>query len=139
MGRIGLRGEEIEKTRNDSQIDEIEKMLKLNDMRTKGIAEVLEEVHVLVDLHFYNEFSGTKSSMNLKRSTQNRVRLRRDSSRRPRKLKYTPKTMKANREIQEISSVRKRKEQITKKKEGGEVLVQQNWSDSQCQARCGLL
>ena len=34
--------------------------------RAKSIDEVLEEVEVLIDTHFFNEFSETKSSMFLK-------------------------------------------------------------------------
>ena len=35
-------------------------------MRIKSINDVLVEVEVLIDTHFFNEFSETKSSMFLK-------------------------------------------------------------------------
>ena len=40
---------------------------KLNVMKMKSIADVLEEVDVLINTHFFNEFSGTKSSLFLKK------------------------------------------------------------------------
>ena len=39
---------------------------KMKVMRTKSIAEVLEDVEALIDTHFYNEFWETKSSQFLK-------------------------------------------------------------------------
>ena len=38
----------------------------LNAMKMKSITEVLEEVEVLIDTHFFNEFSETKTSSFLK-------------------------------------------------------------------------
>ena len=46
-------------------------MIRVKSM--KGIAEVLEEVEVLIDTHFYNEFSEAKSSLFLKRKSQTRM------------------------------------------------------------------
>ena len=40
-------------------------------IKSRSIAEVLEEVEVLVDTHFFNEFSETKSSLFLKRVIAN--------------------------------------------------------------------
>ena len=37
-----------------------------NAMKMKSITEVIEEVGVLIDTHFFNEFSETKSSSFLK-------------------------------------------------------------------------
>ena len=37
--------------------------------RTKSIDEVLEEVEVLIDTHFFNEFSESKSSLFLKKDS----------------------------------------------------------------------
>ena len=67
-GRMVLREEEIDMIRRDRQIDEIEKRQKPNALRMKSIEEVREEVEVVVDLHFFNEFSKTKSSSFLKKS-----------------------------------------------------------------------
>ena len=57
----------MERIRDDDQRDEREKDLLLRTKRAKSIADVLEEVDVLIDTHHYNEFSGTNSSMFLKR------------------------------------------------------------------------
>ena len=84
----------------------------------KSIAEVLEEVEVLIDTHFFNEFSETKSSMVLKKIIANQNVIDTTLLKKTwRKLNCTPKTMKIIREIQEILlCVGKRKELITKKK-----------------------
>ena len=48
-------------------MEEREKTEVLRSQRMKSIAEVLEEVEIVIDTHFFNEFSETKSSMFLKR------------------------------------------------------------------------
>ena len=118
LERIQTREVEMERIRDDDQRDEREKDLLLRTMRTKSIADVLEEVDVLIDTHHYNEFSGTKSSMFLKKVIENRnvidVRLLKKTWR---TLNCSPKTMKIIREIQEnLLCVGKRREMITKKK-----------------------
>ena len=75
LERIETREEEMDEVRRDDQIEEAEKCLMLRAKRMKGIAEVLEEVEVLIDTHFFNEFSGTKSSLFLKRSSPAKDRL----------------------------------------------------------------
>ena len=60
MERIAMRDEEIEKM-NNGRIEVIEKK------QMKSIDEVLVEVNVLIDTHFFNQFSETKSSMFLKK------------------------------------------------------------------------
>ena len=71
-------------------------------MKMKSIAEVLEEVEVLVDTHFFNEFSETKSSLFLKKVVAHQgwieMRLFKKTWR---SLNCTPKTSKIIREIQE--------------------------------------
>ena len=69
--RIGMREDEIEKIRCDREIEEREKRLLLGAKKMKSIAEVLEEVEVLIDTHFFNEFYDTKSSIFLKRVLEN--------------------------------------------------------------------
>ena len=85
----------------------------------KSIAEVLEEVEVLIDTHFFNQFSETKSSLFLKRVLANQSAIETKLFKRTwRTLNCTPKTMKVIREIQEnLLCVGKRKELITKRKE----------------------
>ena len=88
-------------------------------MRTKSIAEVLEDVEALIDTHFFNEFWETKSSQFLKKALANQgvieMRLFKKTWR---SLNCSPKTMKVIREIQEnLLCVGKRKELITKKME----------------------
>ena len=85
--------------------------------RRKSIDEVLEEVEVLIDTHFFNVFSETKSSAFLKKAIENQssidVRL---FKRTWRTLNCTPKTLKVIREIQEnLLCVGKSRELITKK------------------------
>ena len=91
-------------------------MLKATKM--KSIAAVLEDVEVLIDTHFFTEFSETKSSLFLKRVIKNRnvidVKLFKKTWR---TLNCAPKTMKVIREIQEnLLCIGKRKEMITKKR-----------------------
>ena len=85
--------------------------------RKKNIRDVIEDVDVLVDTYFFNEFSETKSSMFLKRVIYNqRVIDMRLFKKTWRSLNYTPKTPKVIREIQEnLLCIGKRKELITKK------------------------
>ena len=116
--RIGIREDEIEKIRVDRETEEREKSVLLGAKRLKSIEEVMEEVEVLIDTHFFNEFYGTKSSTFLKRVIENQgsieMRLLKKTWR---TLNCSPKTMKIIREIQEnLLCVGKRKEMITKKK-----------------------
>ena len=117
MERIQTRDEEIEMIRKDEQMEERERKLVLRAKRTKSIDEVLEEVEVLIDTHFFNKFSETKSSLFLKViASQNAIDLRL-LKKTWRSLNCTPKTLKAIREIQEnLLCVGKRKEMIAKKK-----------------------
>ena len=62
MGRITTRDEEIEAIRRNTEIEEGEKNALLGAKRTKGIADVLEEVAAVIDIHFFNDFSETKSN-----------------------------------------------------------------------------
>ena len=71
MERICPREEEKEKTRHDDEIDESEKNQKLKAMKMRSIDDVLEEVDVLIDTHFFGEFCRTKSSSFLNRVIQN--------------------------------------------------------------------
>ena len=76
----------------------------------------MEEVEVLIDTHYFNAFSQTRSSMFLKRVVQNNNVIETNLFKRTwRTLNCTPKTMKVIREIQEnLLCVGKRKELITK-------------------------
>ena len=118
--RIGIREEEIEKIRCDREIEEREKSQLLGAKKMKSIADVLVEVEVLIDIHFFNEFHETKGSMFPKRVIESQgwidMRL---FKRTWMSLNCTPKTMKIIRAIQEnLLCVGKRKEMITKKKVG---------------------
>ena len=86
--------------------------------QVKSIEEVLEEVGVLIDTHFFNEFTETKSSMFLKKVISNQNSIEMNLFKKTwRTLNCTPKTMKVIREIQEnLLCVGKRKGLITKKK-----------------------
>ena len=80
--------------------------------------EVLEEVSVLVDTYFFNEFIGTKSSAFLK-VIANQSSIDMNLFKRTRRsLNCTPKTMKIVREIREnLLCVVKRKYLVTKKED----------------------
>ena len=85
--------------------------------KSKSIHDVLEEVELLIDAHFFDEFSGTKSASFLNKLIDKQgpvdIRLLRKAWR---TLNCSPKTMKVIREIQEnLLCVGKRKALITKK------------------------
>ena len=71
MERVSLRDEEMDKIRQNVEIEVGEKNERLRMMRLKIIDEVLEEVSVLIDTHFFNEFDVTKSSQFLKKVVSN--------------------------------------------------------------------
>ena len=66
MERISLRDEEMDRIRLEKRMEKREKNQLIRSKR-KSIAEVFEEVEVLVDTHFFNEFSETRSSVFLKK------------------------------------------------------------------------
>ena len=72
MERIVLR-EEMEKIRHDDEIEEREKNQKLKAMKMRSINELIEDVRVLIDIHYFDEFSRTKSSIFLKKRLTTRV------------------------------------------------------------------
>ena len=108
----------MERIMNDDQRDERENDLLLRSKRAKRIADVLEEVDVLIDAHFFNEFRETKSSLFLKKVIKNRNAIDTSLFKRTRRTpNCSPKTMKIIREIQEnLLCVGKRREMITRKK-----------------------
>ena len=55
--RIALPDEEIQRIRKDEQMERRAKSEKLKAVRMTSISEVLEEVEVLIDTHFFNEVS----------------------------------------------------------------------------------
>ena len=63
MERIEMRDEEIKMIKENDEMGEREKDNSIRIKSVKSIADVLEEVEVLIDGHFFNEFSETKSSM----------------------------------------------------------------------------
>ena len=84
---------------------EREKSQVLGAKRTRSIADVLEEVDVLIDTHFFHTISESKSSSFLKKAVTNQsvvdVRLFKTTWR---TLNCTPKTMKVIRESKIISA-----------------------------------
>ena len=56
MERIALQDEEIEQVKGNREMDEKEKDQMLRAKKMESIADVLEEVEVLIDTHFFNEF-----------------------------------------------------------------------------------
>ena len=58
-------GDEMDRVRRDARIEE----MATNEMlirKMKSIEEVKEDVEVVIDTHFFNVFSKTKSSLFLK-------------------------------------------------------------------------
>ena len=97
------------------EVDEKAKMLRAK--RMGSIDEVLEEVSVLIDTHFFNEFTETKSSAFLKNVIANQNLIDLNLFKRSwRSLNCTQKTMKIIRQILEnLLCVGKRKALITLK------------------------
>ena len=102
--RMGQRDGEMEmdNINRNYEIEENEKYQVLRAWIVKSIADVLEEVEELVDTHFFNEFSETKSAGFLKyvlsNQAANDMRLFKKTWT---TLNCSPKTMKVMREIQE--------------------------------------
>ena len=99
-------------------VEERARMSMMIEQKRKSIDEVLEEVQVVINAHFFDEFSKTKSSLFPKRvlETQNAIEMLL-LKKTWRSIHCTPKTMKVIREIQEnLLCVGRRKEMITKKK-----------------------
>ena len=71
VDRIDSRDKEINSIRQNHQKGELEKTDALRAKRTRSIEEVLEEVDVLIDTHFFDEFYETKSSLFLKKVIKN--------------------------------------------------------------------
>ena len=69
--------------------------------KIKSIQEVLEETEVVIDMHFFEEFCGTKSSLFLKKVIANQSSIEmRLFKRRWRTLNCSPKTVKVIWEVQ---------------------------------------
>ena len=69
-------------------------------VKVKSIHDVLEEVEVLIDTHFFNEFYETKSSLFLKKVIKNQNAIDTNLLKRTlRSPNCSPKTMKTIREI----------------------------------------
>ena len=118
MGIIAVRDEEMESIRQNEEMEERDKNMMLRAKKMKSMADVLEEVAVVIDMHFFVEFSQTKSSTFLKKVMDNQRTIDMTLLKKTwRTLNCTPKTMKVIREIQEnLLCVGKRKELITKKR-----------------------
>ena len=67
MERVGFRDQDIETIRWNQQIEECEIRRLIWEKSAESIAEVIEEVEVLINTHLLNLFSETKSSTFLKR------------------------------------------------------------------------
>ena len=97
--------------------------------KSKSIHDVLEEVDVLIDTQFFDEFSGTKSASFLNEliDKQGPVDIRL-LGKAWRTLNCSPKTMKVIREIQEnLLCVGKRKALITKQNVDTKCWCSKSW------------
>ena len=141
MERVALREEEIDKIRGNDEIREQEKDQMLKAKRYQSIKEVLEEDEVLIDTHFFNQFSETKSSLFLKKVLANQSAIdTRLFKKTWRSLNCTPKTLKEIREIPEnLLCVGLRKELYHKAEDRIEVLLQPDRAATPCEAHHQLL
>ena len=114
MERIDIRDEEIKAINENREMEADEKAKMLRAKRMRSIEEVLKEVSVLIETHFFNEFPETKSSAFLKNviTNQNSIDLNLFKGT-WRSLNCTPKTMKVVREIQENLLCRVRQNSAT--------------------------
>ena len=78
-----MREEEIDRIRQNGEVEANEKEQMLRAKRMKSNEEVVEEVEVLIDSHFFNEFSETLSSGFLKKVISHQSTIESASSRRP--------------------------------------------------------
>ena len=100
--RNDMRDEEIKAINENGEMEADEKAKILRAKRMGSLAEMLEEVSVLIDTHFFNEFTETKSSAFPKNAIANHNTIDLNLFKRTwRTLNCTPKTMKVIREIQE--------------------------------------
>ena len=103
MGRGETGYEDTETIRQNMEMEDSVKAKMLCTKRTKGIADVLEEVAVVIDMHF-NEFSETKSSQFLQKVMDNQGVIDTTLIRKTwTTLNCTPKTLKVIREFRKIS------------------------------------
>ena len=116
MERASLRDGEMDKIGQNCEMEVHERKERLRMERLKSIDEVLEEVNVLIDTHFFNEFAETKSSQFLKKVLANQSSIDMNLLKRTwKKLNCSPKTLKEIREIQEnLLCVGKRQELLRK-------------------------
>ena len=59
---IQMRENEIETIKQNGEVEGCEKEQMLRAKKSKSIHDVLDEVEVLVDTHFFDGFSGTRSA-----------------------------------------------------------------------------
>ena len=119
MERIGVRDEEIQRMTPNDEMEARENDGIMRTKRNTSIAEVLEEVEVLIDTRFFDEFSRTKSSMCLKRAITNQSEIEMRLFKKTwRTLNCSPDTMKVIGEMLEnLHCVGKRNRLVMKKAE----------------------
>ena len=59
MDRVNLRDGELKPIKENGEIEAREKVHLIQAQRTKNSGDVIEDVEVLVDTHFFNEFLET--------------------------------------------------------------------------------
>ena len=80
MERVRIRDEEMDAIEENREMEAHDKVQLLRAKRMRSIEEVLEEVGVLINTQFFNEFTGTKSSTFLKKEIthQNVIEMKHD-------------------------------------------------------------
>ena len=92
----------MDSIRENGEMEECEKGLMLRAMKSKSISDVLEEVGVLIDVHHFNAFWKTKSSLFLNRIIANQNSIDTNLLKKAwRTMNCSPKTLKLIREIKE--------------------------------------
>ena len=125
MGSIQMKDGEMETIRQNESMDEREKDDILRAKKMKSVADILEEVDVLIDLHFYNEFSKIQSSLFLKRVMENQNAIDvRTFKKTWRTLNCTPKNNEDYRGDPGESPLCWEEESVDHKKNGAMVLLQ---------------
>ena len=136
MDRIQTRDDEIEALRQNGEIEERERDNILRTKRAKSIADVFEEVEVLIVTHFLNEFYETKSSSFLKKVIANQGSIAMNLFKKTwRTLNCTPKDDENHRgDTREPPLCWEAKGTNHKEKDGIEVLVEQNRTSAERKA-----
>ena len=125
---ITMCKEEMEKMRNNGRMESREKDRLIQAKRMESIRDVIEDAEVIIDTHYFNEFSEANSSLFLKKviAHQNSIdaRLLKTTWR---TMNGSPKTMKGDKGKYSRTSFALEKDDDCHQEDRFEMLVQQGW------------